>query len=726
MNLSKLLLVGGVALVTLLFFQFDLHHYLNLAELKAQQASAQEFVGHSPFIAVAVFFVGYVVATALSFPGAALLTIFAGALFGLAWGTVIVSFASTIGATLSFLITRYLLRESVQKRFSQQLKTFNEGFEKEGGFYLFTLRVVPIMPFFMVNILMGLTTIKGRTFYAVSQIGMLAGTLVYVNAGTQLAKLDGLSGILSAPILFSFCLLGIFPLIAKKLLSTLQNYQKTRQFKKPKSFDANVIVIGGGSAGLVSGLIGAAVKSKVILIEKHKMGGDCLNTGCVPSKALIRSAKVASYLKRSKEFGLGEVNPTVEFSNVMDRVQNVIKQIEPHDSIERFTELGVDCIQGEAKILSPYCVEVNGEKITTRNIIIATGARPFVPPIEGLQDVGYLTSDNLWNIRHQPKRLIVLGGGPIGCELSQAFARLGSEVIQIEQAPRLMIREDEKVSTFVQQRLGDDGVNICTSHQAVKVEVRNGVKTLICRHNEEWTEFAFDEILVAVGRAANTQNLGLEDIGVELSERGTIAVNDYLQTTIPNIYACGDVAGPYQFTHTASHQAWYATVNSLFGMFRKFKVDYRVIPWATFVDPEVARVGLNEQEAKAKGVDYQITEYGLDDLDRAIADSEDHGFVRVLTAGKSDKILGVTIVGHHGAELLTEFVQAMKQGFGLNKILGTIHIYPTLSEANKFAAGNWKRANAPEGLLRWAERFHSWRRNDKGYSISSSTNELID
>lgn len=732
MNFSKLILVGGVALVALLFFQFDLHQYLNLAELKLQQAAAKEFVDHSPFVAVAIFFVGYVVATALSFPGAALLTIFAGALFGLLWGTVIVSFASTMGATLSFLITRYLLRDSVQNRFSQQLATFNAGIEKDGGFYLFTLRLVPIMPFFMINVLMGLTTIKGRTFYIVSQIGMLAGTLVYVNAGTQLAKLDDLSGILSAPILLSFCLLGVFPLIAKKMLASIQNYRKTRHFSKPKSFDSNVIVIGGGSAGLVSGLIAAAVKSKVTLVEKHKMGGDCLNTGCVPSKALIRSAKVASYLKRSQEFGLAEVNTTVEFSKVMDRVQNVIKQIEPHDSIERFTELGVDCVQGEAKILSPYCVEVNGEKITTRNIIIATGARPFVPPIEGLQDVGYLTSDNLWNIRQQPKRLIVLGGGPIGCELSQSFARLGSEVIQIEQAPRLMIREDEKVSRFVQKRLNDDGVNICTSHQAVKVEIKGGVKTLICRHNEQWVEFTFDEILVAVGRAANTQNMGLEDIGIELSERGTIAVNDYLQTSIPNIYACGDVAGPYQFTHTASHQAWYATVNSLFGMFRKFKVDYRVIPWATFVDPEVARVGLNEQEAQAQGLDYQVTEYGLDDLDRAIADSEDHGFVRVITAGKSDKILGVTIVGHHGAELLTEFVQAMKQGFGLNKILGTIHIYPTLSEANKFAAGNWKRANAPEGLLHWVEKFHRWRRNDKGRASARPTgktepiNELID
>jgi len=725
MKLSKILLIIVIVALTLIFFQFELHQYLNLETLKAQQAKAQEFVDQSPLIAVSLFFSCYVIATALSFPGAALLTIFSGALFGLAWGTVIVSFASSIGATLSFLISRHLLRDSVQKRFGNQLKPFNEGIEKDGGFYLFTLRLVPAMPFFMINVLMGLTPIKARSFYWVSQLGMLAGTAVYVNAGTQLAKLESLSGILSPSLLLSFCLLGIFPIIAKKALTALKNHRKTRHFPKPASYDTNMVVIGGGSAGLVSGLIAAAVKSKVTLIEKHKMGGDCLNTGCVPSKALIKSAKVAATLKKAGEFGLKDVTTNVDFDKVMGRVENIVKKIEPHDSIERFTGLGVDCVTGEAKIVSPYCVEVNGKQIFTRNIIIATGARPFVPPIEGLSSIEYLTSDNLWDLRKQPERLVVLGGGPTGCELSQAFARLGTQVIQIEQAPRLMIREDEKVSQFVQQRLTEDGVAIHTEHQAVKVEILNGTKTLICSHHDKRVEIAFDEILVAVGRAANTDGLGLSDIGVELTERGTVAVNDYLQTTIPNIYACGDVAGPYQFTHTASHQAWYATVNGLFGMFRKFKVDYRVIPWATFVDPEVARVGLNEQEAIAQGVDYQLTEYGIDDLDRAITDGEDHGFIRVITAGKTDKILGVTIVGHHAAELLAEYVQAMKHGLGLNKILGTIHIYPTYSEANKFVAGNWKRANAPEAILAWVEKFHRWRRKEGRRDVTAQPSTPI-
>ena len=380
----------------------------------------------------------------------------------------------------------------------------------------------------------------------------------------------------------------------------------------------------------------------------------------------------------------------------------------------------MDCIQGAAKIVSPYCVEVNGEQILTRNIIIATGARPFIPSIEGLDQVNVLTSNNLWNLRQQPSRLVVLGGGPIGCELSQAFARLGTNVTQVEQAPRLMKREDEKVSDFVHQRLSEDGVTVHTNHQVIKVSVVNGTKTIICRHQEETVEIPFDEILVAVGRAANTDGLGLDELGVDLTQGGTISVNEFLQSSIPTIYACGDVAGPYQFTHTASHQAWYAAVNSLFGMFKKFKVDYKVIPWATFVDPEVARVGINEQEAKAQGLEYQLTEYSLDDLDRAITDGEDHGFIRVITAGKTDTILGVTIVGHHAAELITEYVQAMKHGLGLNKILGTIHIYPTYSEANKFVAGNWKRANAPEALLAWVEKFHRWRRKENRLPTSRS------
>jgi dihydrolipoamide dehydrogenase len=480
---------------------------------------------------------------------------------------------------------------------------------------------------------------------------------------------------------------------------------------KPKQFDRNLIVIGGGSAGLVSALIAAAVNAKVTLIEKHKMGGDCLNTGCVPSKALIKSAKVASLIKRSQEFGINVPESNVDFAAVMERVQSVISKIEPHDSVERFESLGVECIQGEAKITSPWTVEVNDKILSTRSIIVGTGARPFVPPIKGIDQVDYLTSDNLWNIRELPKRLVVLGGGPIGCELTQAFARLGSQVTQIEMLPRIMIREDEEIAAMVTKRFQEEGVDIRSNHMAKEVVIKDTRKFLICEHDNNTIEIEFDEILVAVGRAANTSGFGLEELGVELNPNKTIRVNEKLQSSIPNIYACGDVAGPYQFTHTAAHQAWYATVNALFGKFKSFKVDYSVIPWATFTDPEVARVGLNEQEAKEQGIAYDVTSYGIDDLDRAITEGEDHGVVKVLTVPGKDKILGVTIIGDHAGELITEYISAMKHGFGMNKILGTIHIYPTFSEANKFAAGVWKKANAPQALLKIVEKYHRWMRS---------------
>jgi pyruvate/2-oxoglutarate dehydrogenase complex dihydrolipoamide dehydrogenase (E3) component len=484
-----------------------------------------------------------------------------------------------------------------------------------------------------------------------------------------------------------------------------------KNYKKPKKFDRNLVVLGAGSAGLVTAYIAAAVKARVSLIEKNKMGGDCLYTGCVPSKALIRSAKFLAHARRAKEFGFKSADVEFDFADVMERVQRVIKTIEPHDSIERYSELGVECITGEAKITSPWTVEVNGETLTTRNIVIAAGARPFVPPIPGIEDIAYYTSDTIWELRKLPERLIVLGGGPIGCELTQCFARFGSHVSQIEMLPRLLIREDPEISEMVMQRFKEEGVSVLIDHKAMKFLLENGEKILICEHQGKEIRIAFDELLVAVGRTANTTGYGLEDLDIPITRTKTIETNEFLQTSYPNIFACGDVAGPFQFTHTAAHQAWYAAVNSLFGDFKKFKVDYSVIPWATFTDPEVARVGINEIEAEEKNVPYEVTTYEIDDLDRAIADEEAHGLVKVLTVPGKDKILGVTIVGEHAGDLIAEYVSAMRNNIGLNKILGTIHIYPTLAEANKYVAGNWKKAHAPERLLKWVEKFHAWRRN---------------
>jgi pyruvate/2-oxoglutarate dehydrogenase complex dihydrolipoamide dehydrogenase (E3) component/uncharacterized membrane protein YdjX (TVP38/TMEM64 family) len=702
-------------ILALAYQQLGLGQWLTLDQLKA---SRDALVGHyqsDPWLTVTLFFGVYVLASALSLPGASILTLAGGAMFGLGVGLLLVSFASSVGALAAFWVSRTLLRDVVQQRFGKLLKTINAGLARDGVFYLLTLRLVPVFPFWLVNLLLGLTQIEARRFYIVSQIGMLAGTVVYVNAGTQLAAIEATADILSPGLLGSLFLLGVFPMIAKFIVNAMQRRKVYARWKKPARFDRNLVVIGAGAGGLVSAYIGAAVKAKVTLVEGHKMGGDCLNYGCVPSKALIRSAKAVKQLRKADAFGLRGAQGTVDFAAVMQRVHDVIRDIEPHDSIERYTELGVEVLQGHARITSPWTVEValsdgHTQTLTTRNIVIAAGASPFVPPIPGLKEAGFLTSDTVWNLTALPKRLVVLGGGPIGSELAQSFARLGSEVTQVEMAPRIMVREDPEVSELVAESLHADGVRILTDHQAVRVEVTEGEKRLIVQHAGAELAVLFDELLCAVGRSPRVTGYGLEELGIALTPRKTIETNDYLQTLYPNIYAVGDVAGPFQFTHTAAHQAWYAAVNALFGRFKRFKADYSVIPWATFTDPEVARVGLSETEAREKGIPFEVTKYGIDDLDRAIADGTAHGFVKVLTVPGKDKILGVTIVGEHAGDLLAEYVLAMKHGLGLNKILGTIHTYPTLSEANKYAAGEWKRAHAPQRVLAWLERFHAWER----------------
>ncbi len=707
---DKRLLILILAALIAGFFIFDLGRFFSLEYLKSQQAALDAVYQNNPFLTILVFFLIYVAVAALSLPGAAILTLAAGAIFGLFTGTLIASFASSIGATLAFLASRFICRDMILQKFGSRLETFNENIDRDGAFYLFTVRLVPVFPFFIVNLVMGLTRLKTGVFYIVSQIGMLAGTIVFVNAGTQLAKIDSLGGILSPGLIFSFALLGIFPLIAKKLVDFFKARKVYEGYTKPEKFDRDMVVIGAGSGGLVTSYIGAAVKARATLIEKHEMGGDCLNTGCVPSKALIKTARLMNQIKHSDRYGIQSASAEINFEQTMARVHDVIKKIEPHDSVERYTDLGVDVIKGEAKITSPWSVTVNGQTLTTRNIVVATGASPFVPPIPGLDAIPYLTSDNLWQLKTLPKRLIILGGGPIGSEMTQAFARLGSEVWQVEMADAIMQREDPEVSEMVKQRFTDDGVHVLTDTKAVAVESENGGSVLVCEQGDETIRIAFDEIIVAVGRRPNTKGFGLEELEIETRRDGTIETNEYLQTRFPNIYAVGDVAGPYQFTHTSAHQAWYAAVNSLFGTFKKFKVDYRVIPWATFTDPEVARVGLNETEAKEKNIPYEVTTYGIDDLDRAIADSTDYGLVKVLTVPGKDKILGVTIVGEHAGDLIAEYVMAMKHNLGLNKVLGTIHIYPTLAESNKYVAGEWKRAHAPEKLLEWVEKYHTWRR----------------
>ncbi|WP_432473576.1 FAD-dependent oxidoreductase [Amphritea sp. HPY] len=710
MNWKKGILVLVIALIVTAFFAFDLGNYLNLEYIKTQQESLQNWVDNNALLSIAAFMAIYIAVTALSLPGAAVMTLVAGAIFGLLTGLILVSFASTIGATLAFLIARYLLREPLTNKFSSYIEPMNRGIEKDGISYLFTLRLVPLFPFFVINAVMGLTRMKGKTFYWVSQLGMLPGTAVFVNAGTQLAAIDKPGDILSPALIFSFCLLGIFPWIAKLIVSTVQNRKKYKAYTKPAKFDTNMVVIGAGAGGLVTSYIAAATKAKVTLIERHRMGGDCLNTGCVPSKALIRTTHFLADVRDAQDLGVRKAEVEFEFAEVMERIQRVIKTIEPHDSIERYESLGVDCVTGDAYIRSPWEVEVNGKIITTRNIVIATGARPTLLDIPGINDVQPLTSDTIWDLRQRPDRLLVVGSGAIGCELGQCFARLGCEVSMVFRGNHVLTREDQEAAVVVEERLRQDGVNICSGHTPVRFETTEDGYALICRHNDQEKRIPFDKVLMATGRTANITGFGLEQLGITRNDKGTIDVDEYLRTSIPNILACGDVIGPYLFTHAAAHQAWFASVNALFGQFKKFKVDYSLIPFTTYTSPEVARIGLNEKQAIDKGIKYEAVRYDLAELDRAITDEAAYGFVKVLLKPGSDKIIGVTLVGEHAAEMLPEFALAMKHKLGLNKILGTTHAYPTLNEANRFVAGEWKKRHAPQKILRWVERFHSWKR----------------
>lgn len=711
--MKKIAILAALAALIAAYFAFDLGSYLTLEGIKQVAGEVSGFYARNPLLVLAAFFLTYVAVTAASLPGAAVMTLAAGALFGLVEGTILVSFASTIGATLAFLSSRYVLRDSIEARFGDRLKSINEGLERDGAFYLFTLRMIPAIPFFVINLVMGLTRIRTWTFVWVSQLGMLLGTIAFVNAGTQLAQIESMSGLLSPTLIGSFVFLGIVPWIAKGIVGMIQRRKVYAGFTRPKSYDRNLIVIGAGSAGLVSAYIAATVKAKVTLVEAKDMGGDCLNTGCVPSKALIKSAKVASTMRNADRYGIAPVEPQVPWRETIARVLDVIKAIEPHDSVERYTGLGVDVVKGYATIVDPWTVEIalndgGTQRLTTRSIVIASGAEPVVPPVPGIEASGYLTSETMWDafarMDAAPDRIAVLGGGPIGCELSQALARLGSKVTQVEMSDQLLGREDADVADTARATLEGSGVRVLTGHKAVRFDGT----VLVAEGPAGEVSVPFDAVIVAVGRRARLNGFGLEKLGVDTE--ATVNTDAFLATNFPNIFAAGDVAGPYQFTHTASHQAWYASVNALFGQFKKFKADYRVIPAVTFTDPEIARVGLNETEAQQKGIEFEVTKYGIDDLDRAIAESEASGFVKVLTPPGKDTILGVTIVGSHAGELIAEYVLAMKYKLGLNKILGTIHAYPTMVEANKYAAGDWKRANKPQKLLGWVEKYHDWRR----------------
>lgn len=709
MKISKAVLLLLLVVAASVLYFGGLSEYLSLQGLQSLLGDARAYADARPWAAALGFAAVYVVATALSIPGATILTLFAGAVFGLRTGSVIVAISATLGATLAMLSARYLFRDAVRAKFSDRLKTIDAGIEREGGFYLFALRLAPVFPFFVINLAMGLTGIRTRTYAWVSLIGMLPGTLVFVNAGRELGKLQSVGDILSLPLGIAFTALALLPLIARKVLGALRARRVYRGWTKPKHFDRNLIVIGAGAAGLVTSYIAATVRAKVTLIEKAEMGGDCLNRGCVPSKALIRAAHAAAEVDRAPEFGIPAERGMPDFGMVMAHVRASIAAIEPNDSVERYTELGVEVIQGEANIVSPWEVEVNGQRLSARNLVIATGARPFVPPIPGLDTVPYCTSDTFWALESLPQRILILGGGPIGCELAQSLARFDCDVSIIEMAPQLLAREDADAAMVVQIALERDGVRVLLGHKAV--EARAGdPNRLAVEHEGTREELPFDLLLVAVGRTANVDGFGLETLGIPLRKNRTIETDDCLRTKFPNILAVGDVTGPFQLTHAGAHQAWYAAVNALFGRFKSFKTDYRVMPAATYTDPELARVGINEREAEAQGIAVEVIVHPFSELDRAIAEGATEGFVKVLVPPGKDRILGATIVGARAGDLIAIFALAMKHNIGLDKILGTVFAYPTFAEAAKFAAGTRRKRHKPERALAWLQRYHDWNR----------------
>ncbi len=703
--LLLLLLVGaGLALY---FGGFG--DYLNLQKLQSLLGDARAYAAAHPWAAILGFAAIYIGATALSIPGATLLTLFAGALFGLRTGSLVVAISATIGATLAMLSARYLFRDAVRAKFGERLKTIDAGIEREGGFYLFALRLAPVLPFFVINLAMGLTGIRTLTYVWVSLIGMLPATIVYVNAGRELSRLQSVGDILSLPLALAFTALALLPLSARKVLDALRARRVYRGWSKPKRFDRNLIVIGAGAAGLVTSYIAATVRAKVTLIEKAEMGGDCLNRGCVPSKALIRAAHAAAEVDRAPDFGIPAQRGMPDFPAVMAHVRASIVAIEPNDSVERYTGLGVEVLQGEARIVSPWEVEVNGQRLSARHLVIATGARPFVPPIPGLDTVPYCTSDTFWALETLPQRIVVLGGGPIGCELAQSLSRFDCDVSIVEMAPQLLAREDADAAAVVQSSLERDGVRVLLGRKAM--EARAGdTNLLVIEHEGARTELPFDLLLVAVGRTANVDGFGLETLGIPLRKNRTIETDDYLRTKFPNILAVGDVTGPFQLTHAGAHQAWYAAVNALFGRFKSFRADYRVLPAATYTDPELARVGINEREAAERKIAVEVIVHPFSELDRAIAEGATEGFVKVLVPPGKDTILGATVVGARAGDLIAIFALAMKHDLGLDKILGTVFAYPTFAEAAKFAAGTRRKRHQPERLLRWVRKYHDWER----------------
>jgi mercury(II) reductase len=473
----------------------------------------------------------------------------------------------------------------------------------------------------------------------------------------------------------------------------------------------NLVVIGAGSAGLITAALAAGLGAKVALVERHLMGGDCLNVGCVPSKSLIRAARTITEARSAEQFGLHmPASAEVDFGAVMERMRRIRSQISREDSALRYRdELGVDVFLGDARFTDSDTVEVDGTSLRFRKAVIATGARAALPEIEGLEEAGYLTNESVFELTERPNRLGVIGSGPIGAELAQAFRRLGCEVTVLGRARHILPREDADAAQIVQRRFEHEGIRLIHGCKVEKIDVGETGKRIQLTTEDRKTEILeADAVLVSVGRTPNVEGLNLEGIGVDYDNRRGVHVNDYLQTTNPRIYAAGDIAMAWKFTHAADAAAKIAVQNALF--LRTQKLSSLVMPWCTYTDPEVAHVGLYEHEAAKLGIELSTFQVSLKDVNRAVTDSEEEGFVKVHVKKGSDRILGATIVASHAGEMISEVTLAMVNKLGLGAILNTIHPYPTQAEALKRAAGAYARTRATPRVSRFLERFMALRR----------------
>ena len=750
---SKWKVVAGIALVVLLVGGGRFLHAQDLL------STALDWIRGLGALGPVIFVVAYILATVFFLPGS-VLTLGAGALFGLVRGSILVSIASTLGAASAFLVGRYLARGWVEKRIegNERFQAVDERVAREGWKIVGLTRLSPVFPFNLLNYAYGVTRVSLRDYFFASWIGMLPGTILYVYLGSLAGDLAalGTAGTSATTARWILRVAGLLATVAVTVyVARLAREALGERVVKGEAFAAdpgtpaedeserheemlvapmdehnerlvsnvrppawvnpqpagryNLVVIGAGTAGLVTAAGAAGLGAKVALVESRYLGGDCLNVGCVPSKCVIRSSRAFADAREAHRFGVripGEAE--ADFSAVMERMRRLRAGISDHDSAGRFQDLGVDVFLGEARFSGPDTVEAAGRSLRFKKAVITTGARAAAPPIEGLAEAGYLTNETVFNLTERPTRLACIGGGPIGSELAQAFGRLGSEVALFEMGPHILSREDGDAAEIVQEAFLREGIRLILGCTIRRVEQRTETKVLHFESNGESGSITVDEILVGAGRAPNVEGLNLEAVGVAFDPRRGIEVNDRLQTTNPRIYAAGDVCMQWKFTHAADAAARIVIQNSLF--FGRKKLGALTMPWCTCTDPEIAHVGMYEGDANERGVKLDTFFRRMKEVDRAVADGEVEGFVKVHVEKGTDKILGATIVAPHAGEMIGELTLAMVEGIGLKGISGVIHPYPTQAEAIKQVADLYNRTRLTPGVKKWFQRWMAWSR----------------